>query len=140
MDSKRWEPATIKQKYQDQPFLPKAYNVAIEKFINKDLKQVDFNIRRSGNGSGSGRVSSVRSDIIFHKWGKKGHIKKDCRSKGNGSSGKSPKKSTNKLPEWVTQNPVVSDTKYLITSNKTLNNKKYKCNYCDNSHGAWLFH
>ena len=70
----------------------------IEKTINKDLKQVDFKSRRSGNGSGSGRGSSDRSDITCHKCGKKGHIQIDCRSKVNGSSGKSPKKSTNELP------------------------------------------
>ena len=107
MDSKRWEPATIKEKSQDQPSLPKAYTVVIEQSINKALKQVDFKSRRSGNGSGSGRGSSARSDITCHKCGKKGHIHKDCRSKGNGSSGNPPKKSTNKLTEWVTQKPVL---------------------------------
>ena len=35
---------------------------------------------------------------LWHKCGKRGHIQKDCRSKGNGSSGNSPKKSKNKLP------------------------------------------
>ena len=29
VDSKRWEPATSKEKSQDQPSLPKAYTVAI---------------------------------------------------------------------------------------------------------------
>ena len=41
-DSKRQEPATIKEKSQDQSSLPKAYNVVIEQSINKDLKQVYF--------------------------------------------------------------------------------------------------
>ena len=35
VDSKRWEPATSKEKSQDQPSLPKAYTVAIEQSINK---------------------------------------------------------------------------------------------------------
>ena len=33
-----------------------------------------------------------------HKYVKKGHIKKDCRSTGNGSNGNTPKNSINKLP------------------------------------------
>ena len=97
MDSKQWEPATIKEKSQDQPLLPKAYTVAIEQSINKTLEQVYFKSGRSGNGSGSGRGSSARSDITCHKCGKKVHINKDCRSTGNDSSGNTPKKSTNEL-------------------------------------------
>ena len=81
VDSKRWEPATSKEKSQDQPSLPKAYTVAIEQPINKALNQVYLKSRRSGNGSGSGKGSSARSDITCHKCGKKGHIQKDCRSK-----------------------------------------------------------
>ena len=99
VDSKRWEPDTSKEKSQDQPSLPKAYTVAIEQSINKALKQVDFKILRSGNDSGSGRGSSARSDNgNYHKCGKKGHNKKDCRSTGNGYSGNTPKKSINELP------------------------------------------
>ena len=40
-------------------------------------KQVDFKSRSSGNGSGSERGSSARSDKTCHKCGKKGNIKKD---------------------------------------------------------------
>ena len=98
VDSKRWEPATRKEKSQEQPSLLKAYIVVIEQSINKALEQVDFKSRCSVNGSGSGRGSSTRSDITCHKCGKKVHIQNDCRSKGNGYSEKSPKKSTNELP------------------------------------------
>ena len=77
VDSKRWEPATSKEKSQDQPSLPKAYTVAIEQSINEALKQVDFKSRRSGNGSGSEKGSFAKSDQKCHKCGKKGHIKKD---------------------------------------------------------------
>ena len=97
VDSKWWQPATSKEKSQDQPSLPKAYTVAIEQSINKSLKQVDFKSRRSGNGSGSGKGSSANSDGKCHKCGKKGHIQKDCRSKGNGSNGNTPKNSINEL-------------------------------------------
>ena len=100
--------------------------MALEQSINKAFKQVDFKSRHSGSFSGSGRGSSNRSDISFHKCGKQGHIQKDCRSKGNGSSDNLPKKSTNELPKWVTMKPVVSDTKDLTTSTMTLNKKKYK--------------
>ena len=141
MDSKRWEPDTSKEKYQDQPSLLKAYTVAIEQSINKALKRVDFKRRHNGNGSGSGRGSSDKSDITCHKCGKRGHIRKNCRSKGNGSSGKSPKNSTNELLEWVTIKPVVSDTKYLTTSTMTRIKKKYKwCTSCNDGQGAWIFH
>ena len=71
VDSKQWELATSKRKSQDQSSLPKAYTVAIEQSINKTLKQVYFKSGRSGNGSGSGRGSSARSDITYHKCGKK---------------------------------------------------------------------
>ena len=95
--------------------------MAIEQSINKDLKQVDFKILCSGSGSGYGGGSSARLDKTCHKCGKKGHLKKYCRSKGNGSGGNLPKKSENKLPYWVTKKPVVSYTKYLATSTMTRN-------------------
>ena len=53
--------------------------------------------------------------MTCHKCGKKVHINKYCRSKVNESGGKPPKNSANKLPEWFTKKPVVSDTKYLAT-------------------------
>ena len=90
--------------------------MAIDQSINKTLRQVDFKSRRSGNGSGSGGGSSARSYMTCHKFGKKGHMKKDCWSKVNGSGGNVPKKSADELPEWVTKNPVVSYTKDLATS------------------------
>ena len=40
VDSKRWEPATSKEKSQYQPSLQKSYTVVIEQTINKYLKQV----------------------------------------------------------------------------------------------------
>ena len=71
--------------------------MAIDNSIKKSLKQVDSKRRCSGNGSGSGGGSSTRSDTTCHKCGNKGHLKKDCRSKGNGFGGKPPKKSANEL-------------------------------------------
>ena len=126
VDSKRWEPATSKEKSQDQPSLSKAYTVAIEKSIKKALKQVDFKSRSNGNGSGSGKGSFAKSDGKCHKCGKKGHIHKYCKSKGNGSGGNTPKKFMNELPEWVTTKPVDSDNQDLTTATMTCNDKKYK--------------
>ena len=114
--------------------------MAIEQLINKDFKQVYFKIRRSGNGSGSERGSSARSDKTCNKCGKKGHTQKDCRSKENDYNSNTPKKSINELPEWVTRKPVDSDTKDLTTATMTRNNKKYKwCNSFNNGKGEWGF-
>ena len=63
--SKHWELATIKENSQDQTSLPNVYTMFVEQSSNKALKQVYFKILRSGNGSGSGRGSSARSDITF---------------------------------------------------------------------------
>ena len=121
--------------------LTKSYTVAIEQLINKALKQGYFKSLLSGNGSGSGKGSFARSDGKCHRCDKKGHIQKYCRSKANGSNGSTPKKSINELPEWVTRNPVDSDTKDLKTDTMTRNDKKYKwCNSCNNRNGAWGFH
>ena len=79
LDSKQWELDTSNEKSQDQPSLSKAYTLDIEQSINKALKKVDLKSRRSGNGSGSVRESTARSDITCHKCGKRGHIQKDCR-------------------------------------------------------------
>ena len=57
--------------------------------------------------------------MTCHKCDKKGHIKKDCRSKVNGSGGNPPKKSTNELPEWVTRKPIFSYTKDFSTGTST---------------------
>ena len=105
------------------------------------MKQVDFKSHRGGNGSGSRIGSSDRVYLTCNKCGKKVNIHKDCRSKGNGSSGNSPNNSTNEIPEWVTNKPVVSDTKDLTTTTMTQNNKNYKwCTSFNNGQGAWRFH
>ena len=98
MDSKWWEPAIRKENSQEQPSLLKAYTVVIEQSIKKALKKVDFNSRHSVNVSGSGGGLSTKSNTTCHKFGKKGHLNKDYRSKVNGSVGNPPKKSVNELP------------------------------------------
>ena len=112
--------------------------MAIGGLINKALKQFGFKIRHSVSGGGYGGGSSARSDKTCHKSGKKGHIQKYCRSKGNISSGNTPKNSINELPEWVTRKPVDSDTKDLTIATMTCNDKNYKwCISCNNVPVAW---
>ena len=72
--------------------------MAIDQSIKKDLKQVDFKSRHSGSGSGSGGGSFARSGKTCCKCGKKGHLKKYCKSKVNGPGGNPPKKYTHYLP------------------------------------------
>ena len=107
------------RKFLRPTFTSEGNTVAIEQSINKALKQVDFKIHSSGNGSGSEKGSFASSDGKCHKCDKKGHIQKDCRSKANGSNGNTSKKYTNELPEWVNRKPVVSDNKDLTTSTMT---------------------
>ena len=60
---------------------PQEYLKEYKNIVNS--KQVDFKSRYSGNGNGSERGSFARLDKKCHKCGKKGHIKKDCRSTGH---------------------------------------------------------
>ena len=62
--------------------------------------------------------------MIVHKCGKKGHLKREGRSKGNDYSGNPSNKYINYLPEWVTNKTVVSDTKTLATDTTTLKYSK----------------
>ena len=111
--------------------------MSIDQSVNKGLKQVDFNISRSGNSSGYGGGSYVKSNVTCHKCFKKVHIQKECMSNGNGSSGKPPKKYANELPEWVTKKPVVSDTKDHTTATMNRNSKKYNwCTSFNNGNGV----
>ena len=137
---KWWEPYTRKEKSQDQPSLNKAYTGSIDHFVTKVLKLFDFKSRCSGDVIGSGGGSSSKSNVTYHNCGKNGHDQKDCRSKENGSTGNLPKKSTNVLPEWVTNKPVVSYTKITATSTMTHNNKNHKwCISCNNGNVTWGF-
>ena len=70
-----------------------------------------------------------------------GTFKKYLRSKRNGYGGNPSKNSTNYIPEWVTNKPVVSYTKDIATATITHNNNKYRgCIYFNNGNVAWGFH
>ena len=60
VNSNQWEPATRKEKSQDQPLLSKSYTVDIYQWFKKALNKFGFKILHSVNGSGSGGGSSVR--------------------------------------------------------------------------------
>ena len=114
--------------------------MAIEKLANNALNKVVFNIRKIVNGVDSGGGSSARSNIIFHKCGKKVRIDRNCRSKGFFSSGNSSKNSIDELPEWVTNKGVVSYKKYLSTSTMTYNSNKYNWfTYFNHGNHKWIF-
>ena len=115
--------------------------MSIDQSVSKAVRQVEFNSRCSVNVSGSGGVSSVRKNVTCYKYGKKGHIQKDRTSKLTSSSGNPPKNPTNKIREWVTKKPVVSDTTNLETVSMILNNNNYK-RFTSYNKGncAWGFH
>ena len=46
-------------------------------------------------------------------------VHKYCRSKGNGYNGNTYKKSTNYIPEWLTNKYFISDNKYLKKATMT---------------------
>ena len=105
----------------------------IDHLSNKALKQVDFKTYFSINGSGSGGGSYSRSEVICHNCGKNGYFQKYCRSEVNFYSGKLSKNSTNEIPEWVTNKPVVLNTNDIAIYTTTHNNNNDKCcNYCNN--------
>ena len=108
--SKWWELSTINEKYQDQPYLLRAYTVSIDQSVNKALKKVDFKNRHNVNGSGYGGGSPARSNLICRYCVNKGRLEKYWMSKGNDSRG-NLSKNYNELPEWVTKNISVSYTK-----------------------------
>ena len=64
--------------------------------------------------------------VVCHKCGKKGPIQRDCKSKGDGSSGNQSEKYTNDLTDWVIKKSIISYNKYLETFTMTQNSKNYK--------------
>ena len=82
-----------------------------------------FKRRQNEKFNDSGIGSSTNSVATCHKCSQKFHIKIYCRSNINGSDGDLSKRSTRKLPKWVTKKPVISDVEYLTTSTMNRNNK-----------------
>ena len=70
---------------------------------------------------------------------KKVHIQGYWKLNGNGSVWGSSKKPIREIPQWVTNNPVV--TGYLSTATTNCNKKKYKwCVSWNNGNGALGYH
>ena len=64
-----------------------ASNVAIEYLVNKTVGKVYCKNWHKGKDNKSGVESSNKSVVNFHKCGKKGHLKRNCKSNRNGSDG-----------------------------------------------------
>ena len=104
--------------------------MAIESPVNKTVEKVYCKIRHKGKDNKSGVGSSTKSDVTCHNCGKKGHLKRNCKSNRNGSNGELSKTSTRKLPKWVTKKPMISDVQNLTTATMNRNKDRYKwCTY-----------
>ena len=96
--------------------------MAIEYPVNNTVKKVYFKSRHKGKDNKSGIGSSTKLDVTCHNCGKKGHLKRSCKSNRNGSNGELSNTSTTKLPKWVTKKPMVSDVENMKTA--TMNRNK----------------
>ena len=100
--------------------------VAIEYPVKKNVEKIYYKIRHKGKDNKSGVGSSTKSVATCHTCGKKGHLKRNCKSNRNGSNGGLSKTSTIKLPKWVTKTPMLSDVENLTTSTMNRNKNHYK--------------
>ena len=85
----------------------KAPTVVIEAPVNKTVDKFYFKNRYNGKDNNSGVGPSTKSVATFHQCGKKGHFKRNYKSNINGSDGRLSKRSTKKLPKWVTKKPML---------------------------------
>ena len=107
----------------------------------KNLGQVDFKSRCSGNGVVSGGGSSARPDLIYNRCGNKFHNYKEFKSNGNETGGDSYEIPMRNIPVWVTMNTVIYYVKYLETATMNCNKSKYKwCISCNGGNGVWVLH
>ena len=112
-----------------------SYNLSIDKSVKNALKQFEFKVCNSGNGSGYGWGKSVSSNVILCSCVKRGHIHRNCSCKVNGYSVNPSNESTG-----VSKKPIVSYTNDLATAIMTRNIKKYKLfTSWNNCYGMWGF-
>ena len=86
-ESKWWEPTDIENISKDEYLLLTASTVAIEFPVNKTVEKVYRKICHKGKDNKSGVGSSTKSDVTCHNCGKKGHLKRNCKSNRNGYNG-----------------------------------------------------
>ena len=109
---------------QDEPLLMKSSTVEVKDPVNNTVEKFNSKIRHNFKDINSVVVSSTKSVATCHKCGKKGHIKRNCKSNINGSDGGLSKRSTRELPKWVINKPVISYVPYLTTDTMNCNNKQ----------------
>ena len=140
-DSKLWEPTDSKNISKDEPLLLMSYTVEVESMFNKTVQKSDCKSFQEGKDNTSGVGSSTKSVVTCHKCGKNGHLKGIFKSNRNGSYGQLSKKSTRKLPKWVTKKPVIPDVENLTTATMNRNKSQYKwCTYFNDGNGVWGYH
>ena len=98
--------------------------MTIEPPVNKVVNKVYFKSRQNVKVNNSGVGSSTKSVATCHKCGKKGHMKNNGKSNRNGSDWELSERSTQKLPNWVTKKPMISDVEYMTTATTNRNKKK----------------
>ena len=121
-ESKKWENTDSKKISKHEPLIMKASTVVIEAPVNKIVDKVYFKSRHNRKYNNSGVGLYTKSVATCHKCVKKGHMKSNCKSNINGSYGGLSKRSTRKLPKWVTKKSMISDLEYMTTA--TMNQNK----------------
>ena len=117
-----------------------ASTVANEYPVKKTMEKLYCKIRHKGKDNKSRVGSYTKSVVTCHKCGKKGNLKIDCKSNRNGSSGELFKKSTIKLPKWVTKKSVVSDVENMTTATVKRKKSVKWCTSYNEVNGAWGYH
>ena len=122
VELKRWDPNDNNKISKYETSLMMDSTVLIQAPVNKTVEKFYCEIRHKVKDNKSGVGSSTKSVITYHKCGKKGHLKRNCKFNKNGSDGELSKISTVKLTKWVTKKPLISDVEN--TTRATMNQKK----------------
>ena len=113
----------------------------IESPVNKNVEKVYCKILHKGKDNKSGVGSSTKSDVTCHNCGKRGHLKRNCKTNRNVYNGELSKTPTRKLPNWVSKKPMISDVQNMTTATMNRNEYHYKwCTSCNDGNGAWGYH
>ena len=141
VNSKRGEPTNIEKISKYESLLLTASTMAIEYPVNKTVEKVYCKIRHKRKDNKFVVGSSTKSIVTCHNCGKRGHLKRNCKTNRNDSNGDLSKTSTRKLPKWVTKKPMISDVQNLTTATMNRNKHHYKwCTYCNDGDVAWGYH
>ena len=81
--------------------------VGIESPVNNTVEKPYIKICHKGKDNKSVVGSSTKSVVTCHKCGKRALKNRNFKSNRNGSDGELSKKSSRKLPKWVTRKPLI---------------------------------